>query len=137
MIVEVEAYDGFSDKASHAHKGKTKRNKPMFGPAGAWYIYLVYGMHWMLNIVTGKKEYPAAVLIRAVMDGKRRINGPARVTALYGIDDGYNTMNAARRTGLWIEDRGVRVPKRVIRQGPRIGVEYAGAWAKKPFRFYL
>src|SRR3989344_3208046 len=63
VITEVEAYDGPYDKASHAHRGKTKRNAPMFGEAGVWYVYLVYGMYNMLNIVTGPKDYPAAVLI--------------------------------------------------------------------------
>ncbi len=67
MITEVEAYDGPKDKASHAHCGKTERNKVMFGEAGNWYIYFTYGMHWMLNIVTGSKGYPAAVLIRGVV----------------------------------------------------------------------
>jgi DNA-3-methyladenine glycosylase len=66
MITEVEAYDGFEDKASHAHKGKTERSEVMFGEAGYWYVYLVYGMHNMLNIVTGKYDYPAAVLIRGI-----------------------------------------------------------------------
>src|SRR3989344_5822059 len=66
MIADVEAYDGFKDKTSHAHKGKTPRNKIMFGRGGYWYVYFTYGMHWMLNIVTGKRGYPAAVLIRGV-----------------------------------------------------------------------
>src|SRR3989304_10562893 len=66
MITEVEAYDGFKDKASHASRGKTERNTPMFGEAGVWYVYFTYGMHYMLNIVTGPQNYPAAVLIRGV-----------------------------------------------------------------------
>ena len=66
MITETEAYIGPQDKASHAHSGKTARNAPMFGEAGRWYVYFTYGMHWMLNIVTGPKDYPAAVLIRGV-----------------------------------------------------------------------
>src|SRR3989344_2477039 len=74
IITEVEAYDGFKDKASHASRGKTLRNAPMFGNAGIWYIYFTYGIHYMLNIVTGSKNYPAAILIRGV----RGINGPAR-----------------------------------------------------------
>ncbi|MBI2035602.1 MAG: DNA-3-methyladenine glycosylase [Candidatus Liptonbacteria bacterium] len=71
MITEVEAYDGFKDKASHAHRGKTARNAVMFGEAGVWYVYLTYGMHWMLNVVTGPKDYPAAVLIRGVLISDR------------------------------------------------------------------
>ena len=66
IITEVEVYDGFRDKASHASRGKTKRNELMFGDAGHWYVYFTYGMHWMLNIVTRKKDYPAAVLIRGI-----------------------------------------------------------------------
>ncbi len=67
VVTEVEVYDGFNDKASHASRGKTARNFPMFGPAGVWYIYFCYGAHWMLNIVTGPKDYPAAVLIRGLV----------------------------------------------------------------------
>src|SRR3989344_5697076 len=94
MITETEAYDGFHDKASHASRGKTPRNAPMFGPAGCWYVYFTYGMHWMLNIVTREKGYPAAVLIRGVGD----ISGPARVTKRLKIDKKLNGMSASRRS---------------------------------------
>ncbi len=138
MITEVEAYDGPRDKASHASRGRTKRNAAMFGPAGHWYIYFTYGMHWMLNIVTGATGYPAAVLIRGV-DG---VNGPARVTKFFGIATSVakrmNGKPANRRTGLWIENRGVRVDARNIRRLPRVGVGYAGrVWASKKLRFLL
>ena len=73
MITDVEAYDGPLDKASHAHKGVTKRNAPMFGEAGQWYVYLCYGVHEMLNIVTGPKGYPAAVLIRGAEVGAKTL----------------------------------------------------------------
>ena len=105
MIIEVEAYDGFHDKASHAARGKTKRNAPMFGHAGHWYVYFTYGMHWMLNIVTGKKGYPAAVLIRGV----NGIHGPARLTKKLKIDGKFDDLPANRKTGLWIEDGGFRL----------------------------
>jgi len=105
MITEVEAYDGFHDKASHAARGKTKRNAPMFGHAGHWYVYFTYGMHWMLNIVTGKKGYPAAVLIRGV----NGIHGPARLTKKLKIDGKFDDLPANRKTGLWIEDGGFRL----------------------------
>lgn len=133
MITEVEAYDGFSDKASHAHRGRTERNAPMFGDAGRWYIYLVYGMHWMLNAVTGRTGYPAAVLIRGLED----LKGPARLTKAFGIDRRLNAAPAAPRSGLWIEDRGVRLPPRRIGSGPRIGVAYAEDWAAKPYRYFI
>jgi DNA-3-methyladenine glycosylase len=76
IIIETEAYIGPNDLASHAAKGRTKRNAAMFGPPGTFYIYFVYGMHWMLNVVTGPVGYPAAVLIRSV----ESIIGPARLT---------------------------------------------------------
>src|SRR3989344_6659394 len=90
MITEVEAYDGFDDKASHASQGKTKRNKIMFDSAGKWYVYFTYGMHYMLNIVTGPKNYPAAILIRGV----EGINGPGRVTKQLKIDKIFNNKKA-------------------------------------------
>lgn len=134
MITEVEAYDGFEDKASHASRGETPRNKVMFNDAGVWYVYFVYGMHHMLNIVTGAKGYPAAALIRGV----EGISGPARLTKAFGVDRRMNEQKAAPKSGLWIEDRGVIVPKNHIEKTPRIGVMYAGEeWAGKPWRFVL
>lgn len=132
LIVEVEAYDGFKDKASHASRGMTKRNAPMFGEAGRWYVYFTYGMHHMLNIVTGPKNYPAAILIRGI-DG---ISGPARVTKKLKIDKVFNNKSAAPKTGLWIEDGGIKIKKTQIKKTSRIGVAYAGPiWSKKPWRF--
>jgi len=133
MITDTEAYDGFEDKASHASRGLTARNAPMFGEAGHWYVYFTYGMHWMLNAVTGREGYPAAVLIRGVGPW----NGPARLTKALGIAGNENEAPISPRTGLWIEDRGVRIPSSMIRRSPRIGVDYAGAWAKKPLRFHI
>jgi DNA-3-methyladenine glycosylase len=133
MITEVEAYDGPNDKASHASCGKTERNKVMFGKAGNWYVYFTYGMHWMLNIVTGSENYPAAVLIR----GTDKINGPARITKFLKIDKKFNGKIANKKSGLWIEDRGIKVKESRIRRGKRIGVDYAGKWATKPYRFKL
>lgn len=132
-ITETEAYDGTKDLACHASKGRTKRTEAMFGPAGHWYVYFVYGMHDMLNVVTGEKEYPAAVLIRGVED----ILGPGKLTQRLKITRALNTKPAARASGLWIEDRGSRVRRSDIKTSPRIGVAYAGAWAKKPWRFVL
>jgi|TARA_Y100000310_G_scaffold345555_1_gene466557 DNA-3-methyladenine glycosylase len=134
MITEVEAYDGFSDKASHAHKGKTVRTEIMFGEAGYWYVYLVYGMHHMLNVVTGKKEYPAAVLIRSV----KGVSGPGRLTKELSVGKLLNTRKVSKESGLWIEDRGVKVEKKDIKKTPRIGVSYAGpVWSNKHYRFVL
>lgn len=133
MITEVEAYVGFNDKASHASRGRTERNQIMFGRSGHWYAYFTYGMHWMLNAVTEQEGYPAAVLIRAVDS----VSGPGRLTKFFRIDKKFNGKPISRRTGLWIEDRGVRIPPQKIKRGKRIGVEYAGAWKNKPWRFYL
>lgn len=134
MITEVEAYDGFEDKASHASRGETPRNKVMFNDAGVWYVYFVYGMHHLLNIVTSVKGYPAAVLIRGV----EGISGPARLTKVLGIDWQMNEQKAVPKSGLWIEDRGIIIAKSHIEKTPRIGVAYAGEeWAGKPWRFVL
>lgn len=134
MITEVEAYDGFEDKASHAHRGKTKRNEVMFGPPGYFYVYLVYGMHWMLNVTTGKKDYPAAVLIRGV----EGFDGPAKLTKFLKIDKKLNDKKADLKAGLWFEDKGVKIKEKDIKKTSRIGVSYAGPiWSKKHYRFLL
>lgn len=138
MITEVEAYDGFRDKASHAHRGRTKRNEIMFGHAGRWYVYFTYGMHWMLNIVTGPEDYPAAILIRGVQSASRQINGPARLTKAFKIDKYLNGKSADKKSGLWIENGGVKFKSRDIKSMPRVGVNYAGpAWSNKKYRFSL
>lgn len=134
MITEVEAYDGYKDKASHASCGRTERNEPMFGEAGRWYVYLTYGMHNMLNIVTGEKDYPAAVLIRATDE----IIGPGRLTKHMKITRSFNCKKAIHIECLWIEDRGVKIPKKQIKKTPRIGVDYAGpVWSRRKYRFVL
>ena len=133
MIVETEAYDGPLDLACQARSGKTKRNFPMFEEAGTIYVYFTYGMHWMLNLVTGEKEYPAAVLIRGLAD----VSGPGRLTKKLKIDKRLNTKKLGKKSGLWVEDRGVKIKKFDIQKTPRIGVSYAGEWVKKPYRFIL
>lgn len=140
MITEVEAYDGQFDKASHAHRGKTPRNAPMFGEAGVWYVYFIYGMYFMLNVVTGKKDYPAAVLIRGVKSLRCRtpkLNGPGKLTKFLKIDKKFNAKSATPKTGLWIEDHGVKIKKLQIKSSPRIGVHYAEEWKDKKFRFHI
>ena len=131
MITETEAYHGFQDKASHASRGKTLRNTPMFARAGTLYVYYTYGMHWMLNLVCGKKGFPAGVLIRGV----KEIIGPARLTKALHIDKEVNGKMLGKQTGVWIEDRGVIVPPRLIQKTPRIGIRYADEWIHKPWRF--
>ncbi|AHF91773.1 DNA-3-methyladenine glycosylase [Opitutaceae bacterium TAV5] len=132
-ITETEAYHGPEDRACHASKGRTARTGVMFGDAGHWYVYLCYGVHEMLNLVTGPRDWPAAVLIR----GLEGINGPGRLTRALGIDRArFNTRPATPATGLWLEDDGLAVPAGEVQATPRIGVAYAGPeWAAKPWRF--
>ena len=134
MIVETEAYEGMDDLGSHASKGRTPRTEIMFQKAGRIYIYLIYGMYHMLNIVTGKKDHPAAVLIRGVVGAM----GPGRLTQKMEIGKQLNTLSLGKETGLWIEDRGIKVNKKDIKITPRIGVDYAGPiWSQKLWRFVL
>jgi DNA-3-methyladenine glycosylase len=132
LITEVEAYHGESDLACHASKGRTRRTEVLYGAGGVWYVYLCYGIHEMLNLVVGPPEHPAAVLIRGVAG----VAGPGRVTRALEIGRALNGKPAVRKTGLWIEDRGVRVPRKAIRASARVGVHYAGpVWSAKPWRF--
>ncbi len=154
-IVETEAYVGPKDLASHASRGKTPRTALMFGPPGFSYVYLVYGLNYCFNIVTEGEDYPAAVLIRALepaegvksMFNRRGItctpnpppalsNGPGKLCQALGID---KTLNKADLTDgvLWLEDRGIKINPREIISKPRIGVDYAGKYKNKPWRFYL
>lgn len=132
MITEVEAYDGERDLACHARFGRTARTEVMYAAGGVWYVYLCYGVHEMLNLVVGPPDWPSAVLIR----GLAEVSGPGRLTRRLGIDRRLNGKMATLESGLWIEDRGVRVPRSLVRATPRIGVDYAGpVWAAKPWRF--
>lgn len=134
VIGEVEAYIGESDLACHASHGRTARTAAMFGPPGRWYVYLVYGMHEMLNLVTGPEGWPSAILIRGVAG----VSGPGRVTRALAIGRSLNGKPAAPASGLHIEDRGICVPDGAIVRTPRIGVDYAGpVWAAKPWRFVV
>lgn len=133
MITETEGYVGFKDLASHARCGKTLRNAPMYGPAGTIYVYFTYGMHWMLNLVCEKEEFPAAVLIR----GAASIIGPARLTKQLRIDKALTGKMLGKKSGLWVEDRGVKVNPRDIQKTPRVGIGYAGEYVHKPWRFVL
>lgn len=133
VITETEAYIGPQDLASHASKGRTKRTEAMFGPPGSFYVYFVYGVHWMLNVVTGPGDYPAAVLIRGV----EGIVGPARLTKALGIDGDLNGKVANKETGVWFSE-GPRPSRKQIIRSARIGVDYAGPiWSSKPYRFGL
>lgn len=140
-ITETEAYKGFDDLASHASKGRTKRSEVMFGPAGTIYVYLVYGMHHCLNIVTEKKDYPAAVLIRGVEGA----NGPGRVCRHFNIGRDLNGTKLGKE--LWVEykksqtsrqrrgsSRAAKIKSQKLR---RVGVDYAGEYKNMLWRFML
>lgn len=117
-ISETEAYCGETDTACHACKGRTKRTDVMYREAGTIYIYLCYGIHWMLNIVTGEKEQPEAVLIRACAEAP----GPGRLTKALGITGELNGQSVVDSEELWIEDDGFRCE---IDADKRVGIGYA------------
>jgi len=148
-IVETEAYIGPQDLACHAARGRTKRTEVMFGPAGHAYVYFIYGFHNMLNLVTEAKDYPAAVLIRAVepltgvelMKQRRRnetlrnlASGPGKLCQAFDIDRSLNGADLCGKI-IYVEDRNEPVPK--LQATARIGVDYAGKWKGKPFRFLV
>src|SRR3954470_7694745 len=122
MIVETQASCGEKDLACHAKAGRTGRTDVMYGPGGVWYVYLCYGIHEMLNLVVGPADWPAAILIRGVEGAV----GPGRVTKALQIDRKLNAAPVAEASGLWIEDRGVKIPRQAITATPRIGIDFAG-----------
>jgi DNA-3-methyladenine glycosylase len=157
-IVEVEAYGGPEDRASHARSGRTARNATMFGPAGHAYVYRVYGLHACLNVVGGEPGTVGAVLVRAVMpEGdptvmrarrdrpdrpplavERLASGPGNVGRAFGIDLDLDGTDLTSPDTLWLENGGSIPPPALICHGPRIGVGYAGPpWAGLPRRFGL
>lgn len=159
LIVETEAYIGPHDSASHASKGRTSRTEIMFGPPGHTYIYLVYGMHYMLNLVTEPAEFPAAVLIRAieplegmeVMQANRLrrpstpsarhpihlTSGPAKLCQALCIDKSLNNWNITLGQKLWLES-GNTPPDSDIATGPRVGIDYAQPEDRAaPWRFWI
>jgi DNA-3-methyladenine glycosylase len=149
-IVEVEAYRGPEDRAAHSSRGRTPRNDVMFGPPGHLYVYLVYGLHDCLNVVAGPATKPEAVLVRALdldegvdvarrrrgdaAPNRRLAAGPGNVGRALGVDRRLNGTDLLDGP-VWIERR--RACPRSIARGPRIGVDYAGAWARKPWRFWI
>jgi len=129
QITEVEAYRGEEDKACHASKGRTSRTEIMYHPGGSVYVYLIYGMYWMLNFVTGDRNEPQALLIRGLND----ITGPGRITRILEIGSDFYGEDLAGSERLWIEDAGQQV---AMQAGPRIGIDYAGEpWKTQPWRY--
>jgi len=130
-ITETEAYLGPHDLACHAARGRTARTEVLYGPPGTLYIYLVYGLHWMLNVVTGPAGYPAAVLIR----GAGELSGPGKLARGLVIDGALNGRCAAPQSGLWFERGGGAQSVIATR---RVGGDYAGPrWSARKLRFVL
>jgi len=149
-IVEVEAYAGPEDLAAHSSRGRTSRNAVMFGPPGHLYVYLIYGLHHCMNVVTGPADKPEAVLIRALEIDEgvplararrgdrapvvRLASGPGNVGRALGVDRSLN--GADLLTGpVHVEPRTGSMPP--VRDGPRVGIAYAGSWAARPMRFWI
>ncbi|MBN1479302.1 DNA-3-methyladenine glycosylase [candidate division KSB1 bacterium] len=138
FIREVEAYFGENDSASHAAKGKTSRNAIMFGPAGYSYVYFIYGMHFMFNIVTEEEGCAGAVLIRSVFpthglatmrqfrngNKKHLADGPAKLCQALRIDARLNHIDLTKQEKIWLEE-GVLIDQTSIHMGSRIGIHYA------------
>ncbi|QSR84336.1 DNA-3-methyladenine glycosylase [Methylacidimicrobium sp. B4] len=150
LICETEAYGGVEDKACHAYGNrKTRRTRMLFRAGGVAYVYFCYGLHHLLNFVTGPEGIPQAVLIRGIrieegrsLVRKRRgavperewTNGPAKVCEALGVNLAHNGLSLLGET-LWVEDLGLTIPEKEILCTPRIGVAYAQEWAERPLRF--
>lgn len=129
-ITETEAYDGAGDLACHAAKGRTSRTEIMFHEGGLVYVYLIYGMYWMLNVVTGKVDQPQAVLIR----GLEKCYGPGRLTKTLQIDKSFYGEDLCHSNRLWIASDNT---EHEILTGKRIGIDYAGEWKHKEWRYFI
>lgn len=139
VIMETEAYMGEDDLASHASRGRTPRTEIMYGEAGRAYVYLIYGMYHCLNIVTEKKNFPAAVLIRSVkIDGVeyRKTNGPGKLCRELEIDRKLSGADVTTEEKIWVE-KGKKITDKKITAAPRIGIAYAKHCAQYPWRFSM
>ncbi|HKY54639.1 MAG TPA: DNA-3-methyladenine glycosylase [Anaerolineales bacterium] len=147
LITETEAYISEKDLACHARAGLTPRTAVMFGEPGHAYVYFTYGNHWMLNVVTERRGFPAAVLIRAIQPiegieimSARRIGrdtfGPGKLTQAMGITKSENGVDLTETShGLWIEE-GIKVPNSLVTKSPRVGLNNTPEpWLSKPWRF--
>lgn len=140
IIVETEAYVGEQDLACHAAKGRTRRTEVLFGPPGRAYVYLVYGMHHCFNVVTDSEGVAAAVLVRGIEPAEGlpqgvQTDGPGKLCRAMGLALVHNRLDLTGDT-LFLEE-GARLSPRAIRRGPRVGVDYAGEWADRPYRFWV
>jgi DNA-3-methyladenine glycosylase len=149
IITETEAYISEKDLACHCKAGRTPRTQVMYGEPGHAYVYFTYGNHWMLNVVTEREGFPAAVLIRAIQPiegveimkvrrSGRDTFGPGKICQAMGIDKALNTADLTETaSGLWIE-AGVKVPNKIVTKGPRVGLNSTPEpWLSKPWRFLV
>jgi DNA-3-methyladenine glycosylase len=148
MITETEAYEGVTDRASHAFNNRrTKRTQTIYMDGGVAYVYLCYGIHYLFNVVTNVKDVPHAVLIRSVVPVNSleaqalhpidfSVNGPGKVTKYLGIQKKHNGISLTGNS-VFIYDNGIIVSDEHIITSPRIGVDYAGEDALLPYRFFL
>lgn len=153
IIIETEAYDGEQDLACHARSGKTSRNRMMYGKAGNAYVYFTYGMHWMLNCVTGEEGYPAAVLIRSILpvfgrdlieenrkgiDESQWCNGPAKLSRALDVTGELNGIDLCNPESPLTIKRGKKISNSQIKITPRIGIQNTPEpWRSKPWRFLV
>jgi len=151
IIVETEAYRGEEDLACHARAGRTPRTEVMYGPPGRAYVYFTYGMHWLLNCVTGPEGFPVAVLVRAILPVEgvetiaarragqpRRLwcDGPAKLTRALAIDGGFNAANLCDPDGPLRIEAGSSIPDGQVQTGPRVGINRVPEpWRSVPWRF--
>lgn len=149
LITETEAYIGEKDLGCHAKAGRTARTAVMYGPPGHAYVYFTYGHHWMLNVVTGREGFPAAVLLRAIQpiegvefmsrqrQGKDTF-GPGKLTQAMGITKNENGVDLTRQgSGLWIEEAQA-IPNKLVTKGPRVGLNNVPEpWKSKPWRYLV
>ena len=152
-VVEVEAYLGAEDRAAHSYGGRrTRRTETMFGVGGTAYVFFVYGMHHQFNVVTGPEGLPHAVLVRAVepeegvelMRARRPVSkereltsGPGKLCRALGLDLSFDGVDLTAGGRAWLEETGARFSPDEIATGPRIGVDYAGEDALRPWRFWV
>jgi len=144
FITETEAYRGEEDLACHCSKGRTPRTEAMYHNGGIFYVYLIYGMYYMLNIVTGKKDEPQALLIRGIKEFDKKTkkiiydyNGPGKVGKVLGVNDAYYGMSVFNNDNFRIYDVNYFETENRIETAPRVGIDYARMWKNKPWRFIL
>ena len=143
MITETEAYIGEDDLACHASRGRTPRTEIMYGEAGRAYVYMIYGMYFMLNVVTERKNFPAAVLIRGVeasieasIEASKSLDGPGKLTKYFQIGKSLNGHDLTKGKKLWVE-KGIKIKKSDIKSDKRIGIDYAQHCKHYLWRFHI